>query len=141
MAVSWDHARALLAHPPHCNMARPSPTCWFLEHHPKRSEAGVRVHAYFVFLSMALVAGFRAYRSKSEEAERRGQDTGITRYRRQLQRENRDKVVVFIGEHFGIFRSYEVLLLVGVTVKERALMGETVDTVLRRYGVLPTDSS
>jgi hypothetical protein len=114
---------------------------WFLEHHPKRSEAGVRVHAYFVFLSMALVAGFRAYRSKSEEAERRGQDTGITRYRRQLERENRDKVVVFIGEHFGIFRSYEFALLVGVTVKERALMGETVQTVLRRYGVLATDSS
>lgn len=114
---------------------------WFLEHHPKRSEAGVRVHAYFVFLSMALVAGFRACRSKSEEAERRGQDTGITRYRRQLERENRDKVVVFVGEHFGIFRSYELLLLVGVTVQERALMGETTETVLRRYGVLDADSS
>lgn len=114
---------------------------WFLEHHPKRSEAGVRVHAYFVFLCMALVAGFRADKSKSEEAERRGQDTGITRYRRTLQRENRDKVVVFIGERFGIFRSYEFALLVGVTVKERALMGETVEAVLRRYGVLATDTS
>lgn len=114
---------------------------WFLEHHPKRSEAGVRVHAYFVFLCMALVAGFRADKSQAEEAERRGQDTGITRYRRALERENRDKIVVFIGERFGIFRSYELLLLVGVTVKERALMGETVETVLRRYGVLASDTS
>lgn len=114
---------------------------WFLEHHPKRSEAGVRVHAYFVLLCMALVAGFRAYKSQSDEAERRGQDLGITRYRRALERDNRDKVVVFIGEQFGIFRSYEFALLVGVTVKERALLGDTVESVLRRYGVLPLDTS
>ena len=114
---------------------------WFLEHHPKRSESGVRVHAYFVLVCMALVAGFRAYKSQSDEAERRGQDLGITRYRRALERENRDKVVVFIGDRFGIFRSYEFALLVGVTVKERTLMGESVETVLRRYGVRGTDTS
>ena len=114
---------------------------WFLEHHPKRSDAGVRVHAYFVLLCMALVAGFRAYTSQADEAERRGQDLGITRYRRALEREHRDQVVVFIGERFGIFRSYEFARLVGVTVKERALMGDTVESVLRRYGVLPPDTS
>jgi hypothetical protein len=108
---------------------------WFLEHHPKRSEAGVRVHAYFVLLCMALVGGFRAYKSQTDETERRGQDTGITRYRRQLAVQNRDKVVVFVGEHFGIFRHYEFALLAGIAVRERALLGETVQTVLRRYGV------
>ena len=90
---------------------------------------------------MALVAGFRAYKSQSDAAERRGQDLGITRYRRALERENRDKVVVFIGERFGIFRSYEFALLVGVTVKERTLMGETIETVLSRYGVRGSDTS
>ena len=72
---------------------------------------------------------------------RRGQDLGITRYRRALERDNRDKVVVFIGERFGIFRSYEFALLVGVTVKERERMGDTAESVLRRYGVLPPDTS
>ncbi|MEK6536909.1 MAG: transposase, partial [Actinomycetota bacterium] len=94
---------------------------WFLEHHPKRSEAAVRVHAYFVFLCMALVVGFRLYKAKTDEAERRGQDTGIARYRRQLEMQNRDRVVVFLGEHFGIFRNWEVLLLVGVKILEREL--------------------
>jgi len=108
---------------------------WFLEHHPKRSEAGVRIHAYFVLLCMALVSGFRAYKSQTDEAERRGQDTAITRYRRQLTVQNRDKVVVFLGGHFGIFRHYEFALLAGIAVAERALMGETVQAVLRRYGV------
>ncbi len=108
---------------------------WFLEHHPKRSEAGVRVHAYFVFLCMALVAGFRAYKAKADEAERRGQELGITRYRRQLYVHNRDKVAVFIGALFGIFRSYEFAVLAGLTVRDRAAMGESAQTVLARYGV------
>jgi hypothetical protein len=109
---------------------------WFLEHHPKRSEAGVRVHAYFVFSCMALVAGFRAAKAKAEEAERRGQELGITRYRRQLYVHNRDKLAVFIGTLFGIFRSYEVALLLGATVRDRAVMGESTQTVLARYGVV-----
>jgi hypothetical protein len=106
---------------------------WFLEHHPKRSEAGVRVQAFLVLLCMALTAGFRAYKSKTDEAERRGQELGITRYRRKLKVANRDKLVVFFGESFGIFRSYEVLLLVGVTVRKREAGGETAETVLARY--------
>ena len=115
---------------------------WWLERHPKRSESGVRVQAYFVFVCMALVAGFRAFKSKTDEAERRGQETGITRYRRQLAASNRDRLLVFIGEHFAILRSYEFALLIGVTVREREAMGETVEAVLRRYGARPMmDSS
>ncbi|MEI8254751.1 MAG: hypothetical protein WCJ30_03680, partial [Deltaproteobacteria bacterium] len=114
---------------------------WFLEHHPKRSEAGVRVHAYFVFLCMALVAGFRAEKTKSDEAERRGQDIGITRYRRAQQARNRDKVAVFIGGHYGIFRSYEFAVLVGVTVRDLALRSETRDGVLARFGIPPANTS
>lgn len=115
---------------------------WFLEHHPKRSEAGVRVHAYFVFLCMALVAAFRLYKAKTDAVERRGQDTGIARYRRQLEMTNRDRVVVFVGESFGIVKNWELMLLVGVSVRERDLMGESVETVLHRYGVeLPDPGS
>jgi len=114
---------------------------WFLEHHPKRSEAAVRVHAYFVFTCMALVTAFRLHQAQAEEAERRGEDTGIGRFRRQLEMKNRDKVVVFCGEHFGVFRNFEFALLLGATVRDRALMGETVRTVLNRCGVPKADSS
>ncbi len=114
-----------------CN--REAKESWFLEHHPQRSEAGVRVHAHFVFLCMALVTAFRLYQQQAEEAESRGEDTGIGRYRRQLEMANRDKVIVFCGEHFGIFRNYEVMLLVGVSLRERSLMGESAQTVLERH--------
>ena len=113
-----------------CN--REAKESWFLEHHPKRSEAGVRVHAWFVFLCMALTSAFRLHRQKCEQAESAGQDTGISRYRRQLEARNRDKVVVFCAGHFGIFRSYEVMLLLGASVRERSLMGESAQSVLER---------
>ena len=122
-----------------CN--REAKESWFLEHHPKRSEAGMRVHAYFVFMCMGLVSAFRSYKEQAEEAERKGEDTGIARFRRQLELKNRDKVVVFCGEHFGIFRNFEFALLLGATVRDRALMGESQRTVLQRYGVLPPDTS
>lgn len=114
---------------------------WFLEHHPKRSEAGMRLHAYFVFMCMGLVSAFRCYKEQALEAERTGEDTGIARFRRQLALKNRDKVVVFCGEHFGIFRNFEFALLLGATVCDRALMGESQRTVLQRYGALPADTS
>lgn len=103
---------------------------WFLEHHPKRSEAGVRVQTYFVFLCMALVSAFRLYQVQAEKADCRGEETGIGRFRRQLKLKNEDKVVVFCGERFGIFRNHEFAMLLGATVRDRALMGESAQTVL-----------
>jgi hypothetical protein len=122
-----------------CN--REAKESWFLEHHPKRSEAGVRVHAYFVFLCMAVVTAFRLDQQQGAAAERRGADTGIGRYRRQLEAANRDKVIVFCGEHFGIFRNDEVLMLVGVAVRARALMGGSTQTVLDRCRARPQNTS
>jgi len=116
-----------------CN--REAKESWWLERHPKRSESGVRVQAYFVFLCMALVAGFRAHRSATDEAERRGQDTGMTRYRRQLLASNRDRLLVLIGAQYALLRSYEFALLLGVTVRQREPLGDTTESVLRRYGV------
>jgi hypothetical protein len=107
---------------------------WFLEHHPKRSEAGVRVQAHFVFVCMALVAAFRMYLEKSDEVERRGGETGITRYRRELESRNRGKVVVFIDDHFAIIWNYEFAMLLGAVVRDRDIMGESAETVLKKYG-------
>ena len=43
----------------------------YLEHHPKRSEAGMRVQAYFVFLCMGLFSAFRSYKEQADEAKLR----------------------------------------------------------------------
>lgn len=85
-------------------------------------------------MCMALIAAFRMYKEGTDEAERFGRETGISRYRRSLKKQNRDKVAVFIDGHFGTIYSHEFALLAGLTVKDRALMGESAETVLRKYG-------
>jgi len=117
-----------------CN--REAKESYFLEHHPKRSEAGVRVQTYFVFFCMSLVSAFRAHKAQTDKASQRQTELGATRYRRELERQNRDKVAVFIGPHFGIFRSFEVCLLVGINIREHSILGHTVDSVLERCGVV-----
>jgi hypothetical protein len=110
-----------------CN--REAKEAWHLEGHPKRSEAGMRVQTYFVFFCMAIVAAFRVAREKAEEAEQRGEDTGMRRYRRMLEAKNRDQVAVFIGDHFGIYSNNEMLVLLGISVRKVA---ESAQDVLER---------
>jgi len=62
---------------------------------------------------------------------------GPLRWRRRLRRENRDKVIVFVGHQYGIFYASEMLVLSGVPVRELPPHLGSRDDVLRRYGCLP----
>ena len=59
---------------------------------------------------------------------------GSLRWRRQLQRENRDKVLVFIGQQYGIFDTHEFLVLAGVPLRELPPHLGSREDILRRYG-------
>ena len=86
------------------------------------------------------MAGFRAYKSKIDQAHRKGQDTGMSRYRRQLYASNSDKVLVVIGSSFAILRTFELALLGGLSVQKQQAAGRSAHTVRRRYGVpVPDD--
>jgi hypothetical protein len=62
---------------------------------------------------------------------------GPLRWRRQLQRENRDKVIVFVDHDYGIFHTSELLVLSGVPVRGLPPHLGSRDDILRRYGCLP----
>jgi len=62
---------------------------------------------------------------------------GVARWRRQLIRENRDKVIVFIGQQYGIFDTHELLVLSGVPVRHLPPELGSPEDVLRRYGCEP----
>ena len=62
---------------------------------------------------------------------------GPLRWRRRLRRENRDKVIVFVGHQYGIFHASELLVLSGVPVRELPPHLGSRDDILRRYGCLP----
>jgi hypothetical protein len=61
---------------------------------------------------------------------------GPLRWRRHLQCENRDKVIVFVGHQYGIFYASELLILSGVPVRELPPHLGSRDDILRRYGCL-----
>lgn len=59
---------------------------------------------------------------------------GTLRWRRQLQRQNRDKVIVFIGNQYGIFDTHEFLILSGVPLRKLPPHLGSRKDVLRRFG-------
>ena len=66
---------------------------------------------------------------------------GPLRWRRQLQQENRDQVIVFVGHQYGIFHASELLVLLGVRVRDLPPHLGSRDDILRRYGCLPAPAT
>jgi len=66
---------------------------------------------------------------------------GARRWRRQLQRENRDKVIVFIDQHYGIFDTHVFLVLSGIPLRELPPHLDSREDILRRYGCDPNTAT
>jgi len=124
---------------------------WNLEHAPMKTEAAVIVHIVFTLTVMALTTAFRLHSKQQELAAQAAvapdftllDGEGTTVWRRRLQQENRDKVIVFAGQHFGIFHTAEFSILAGLRIKPKGIPLElgTPEDILRRYGVQePIDS-
>jgi hypothetical protein len=59
---------------------------------------------------------------------------GALRWRRQLVRQSRDRVLVLVGRQYGIFDIHELLVLLGVQLRcLPSYLGSAAD-ILRRYG-------
>ena len=109
-----------------------SKQAWKLGAALEKSEAAVYVHTFMVFMMMALVTAFRAHQQIDHEAVAQGQDTGMERYRREVERANRDKVLVREGNRYAVLWAWEFAALAGVHLRNHAT--ENVETILQRYG-------
>jgi DDE family transposase len=133
---------------------------WHLTHFPQKTEEAVIVHCFFTLLVMALCTAFRLWQAHGAPEEeppdtlhrpvRRQTQTvplaitllggeGIERWRRRLRAENRDKVVVFVGERYGIFHVSAFAVLAGLRIKPEGIppeLGSPTD-ILARYGLSP----
>jgi hypothetical protein len=116
---------------------------WHLTHFPQRTEAAVIVHCHFTLLVMTLTTAYRRW--QAQQASTAAADPplsstllggeGAERWRRRLQEENRDKVIVFVGDRYGIFHLAELSVLTGIRLKTLpAHLGSWQD-VLARYGI------
>jgi len=108
---------------------------WFIENPPKKTADAVKLHIYFVMISMAMASAFRG--QQKDEKVGFGVDTGMERYRRKLRAANQDNCAIFVGDKYGIFIAYEPFVVMDITVTEAQQLGATKEVILKKYGVIP----
>ena len=122
---------------------------WHLGRFPKKTEAAVIVHVHFTLLLMGLSTAFRFWQaqqaSASTQQPKRGVSLstallggeGTTRWRQRLKEENRDKVIIFVGEAYGIFHLAELAVLSGLRLQRLPSHLGSAQAILQRYGISP----
>lgn len=113
-----------------------------LQHFPQRNEQGVLAHTFFTMIVQALTTAYRLWDREQElEATDEPLDysllEGAQRWRRRLKQENRNKVIVFVGEHYGIFHLAEFMVLAGLRLKEIPPELGTPADILARFALGP----
>jgi Transposase DDE domain len=118
---------------------------WHLTHFPKKTQAAVIVHCHFTLLVMGLSTAFRLWQANTalqaqtvsslSSALLGGE--GTARWRQRLQEENRDKVIIFVGDAYGIFHLAEFALLTHLPLRRLPPSLGSPQAVLQRFGISP----
>jgi len=93
---------------------------WHFEHPPKKTKEGVYIQTYMTMGMKALTTAFLKWQEEQLQLEALGKHSTWQMYRRKLKVLNRNKLIVFVGQHFGIFPSHEVFMLANVPVRDIA---------------------
>ena len=122
---------------------------WHLLNFPKRTEAAVVVHCHLTLLVMGLTTAFRLWQKQQATAPTAQTEVlptlssallggeGIARWRQRLQEENRDKIIVFIGQDYGIFHLAEFAILTHLPIRILPSSLGSPQAVLQRFGISP----
>src|SRR5205807_2930905 len=118
----------------------------------KKTEAAVVVHCHFTLLVMALCTAFRLWQAKPAISPTHETEIlpslntallggeGTARWRLRLKEENRDKVIVFFGEAYGIFHLAELAVLSGLRLRRLPSHLGSPQDILLRFGISPGPS-
>ncbi len=87
---------------------------------PKKTKEGVYIQIYMAMGMKALTTAFLKWQEEQLQLEALGKQSTWQMYRRKLKVLNRNKLIVFVGQHFGIFPSHEVFMLANVPVHDIA---------------------
>lgn len=91
---------------------------WHFEHPPKKTKEGVYVQAYMTMAMKALTTAFLKWQQDQLKLEALGKSSTWQMYRRRLKVINRNKLIVFADDYFGIFPSHEVFMPANVSVRD-----------------------
>ncbi len=122
---------------------------WHLGRFPKKTEAAVIVHCHFTLLVMALCTAFRLWQAQQAATLAHPSEIGsllstallagegTARWRLRLKEENRDKVIVFVAEVYGIFHLAELAVLSGLRLQRLPAQLGSRQAILERFGISP----
>jgi len=122
---------------------------WHLLNFPKRTEAAVVVHCFFTLLVMALCTAFRLWQAKVATTATSSTEVvpalssallggeGTARWRQRLREANRDKIIVFIGQAYGIFHLAEFAILTHLPLHRLPAFLGSPQAILQRFGLSP----
>ena len=122
---------------------------WHLLNFPKRTEAAVVVHCHLTLLGMGITTAFRLWQKQQATAPSALTQVlptlrsallggeGIARWRKRLEEENRDKIIVFIGQDYGIFHLAEFAVLTHIPIRILPSSLGSSQAVLQRFGISP----
>ena len=80
-----------------------------------RTMEGTRAATYFSMMALLLYRVLEIRKAEAEQAENlRAEKLGLTRYRRKLKVENRNKLILYVQGKMGLLYVWDVLKLVGV---------------------------
>lgn len=118
---------------------------WHLTSFPKKTQAAVIVHCHFTLLVMGLCTAFRLWQARASSALEPVASLssallggeGTARWRQRLKEENRDKLIVFVGQAYGIFHLAEFALLTHLPLRRLPPSLGSPEAVLQRFGISP----
>jgi Transposase DDE domain len=122
---------------------------WHLLRFPKRTQAAVVVHCFFTLLVMALCTAFRFWQAQAASTPTSATEIlptlssallggeGTARWRQRLREVNRDKLIVFLGQAYGIFHLAEFAVLTHLPLRQLPSSLGSPQAVLQRFGISP----
>jgi len=122
---------------------------WHLLRFPKRTEAAVVVHCHLTLLVMGMTTAFRLWQKQQATTSTASTAVlptlssallggeGIARWRKRLEEENRDKIIAFLGQAYGIFHLTAFAVLTHVPIRRLPSSLGSPQAVLQRFGISP----
>ena len=111
---------------------------WHLESPPQRTAKMTEIHVLFVVVAHGLTQGYRAWLDAQVRLEDAGIPQTLGEHVRRIEAENRDKVIVFCGDSYGIFYTSEFSMLLGRRVRQPNPKGAPdIDALMARLRAPP----
>ena len=96
----------------------------------------MHLHLILTMSVFALINAYRQWTEKQYAMIKNGKECGLERFWKKLKSENRNKVIIFVDDMYGIIDVAECMLLLNVKVKDFETMETSRKEILERWNLL-----